>query len=335
MDHFTDWIAIDPKGGVYATPFGGVYNKVWTRDTFFSLLGVETPAIEYKKFATRLWRARNPHTNHIPYIFGRTFVPFSSGAQFNDEKTHTPVADSNALYVLAAVCGNTRNPQNAKAALAWYDSLRRIPGSPLVYEGAAASWEDSLKEPSHPVAYTNALVYAATLKTTETEATPAYRQAVKDLVVEYPCAVAIGVLVEWGGFDKGEFDNEIGKLRSTGNENKGFQAHSLDSARAPLGIMQLFNMGGYHTEAFWPWTQLFLAGCLSDKEMGRPWLEVFQKTNKLFETYQLAKNQQRPTKFWWLASSQFAMGLGCLSFYMNRTSQKFAAPASWSRGRKF
>ena len=82
--------------------------------------------------------------------------------------------------------------------------------------------------------------------------------------------------------------------------------------------MRLARLGGYHTEARWPWTQLFLAGCLKDAEMGRPWHELFLETGKLYETYTVDKDKP-PRRFWLLAPTRFSMNIGCLAFYLEET----------------
>lgn len=183
------------------------------------------------------------------------------------------------------------------------------------------------------MAYTNALIYAAAFQlSTRHRKLPSprsgaptgeHRSALKRLIDGKPCAVSIGILVEWGGFARKEFDDAIGRLRATGKDRGNFQDHNLDPDRRPLRRIKLFRMGGYHTTALWPWTQLFLAACIRDKAMGRPWADVYEKTKKLYETYTPpADHSDGDIKpFWRGASPRFAMGLGCLAFYRARARE--------------
>lgn len=320
---------LDPAGGVKA---GGWYRSVWTRDSFFALLGVDaaTRSDKYHKLATRLWDARRKdHKNHVPFIFGST-VRGGRDPQYRDEKTKSEVVDSNAICVLsAAQSGDSALLERVAPALEWYAARR--PDKLLVVEGPASSWEDSMAEPPGPVAYTNALVYAAMVQVAKvtgwSELWPPKDEVLAALlaVIEAgPCAVSIGILIRWGGCGENNFEKPLNRLRNTGP----YQKHRIESARAcgsaecapwePLWFMRLVRLAGYHTKARWPWTQLFLAGCLGDAEMGRPWYELYLKTGKLYETYDVSGDE--PRRFWFLAPEPFSMNVGTLRFYLSETS---------------
>ena len=317
--------ALDPEGGVSA---GGVYDSVWTRDSFFALLGVDAASRPeaYAKLATRLWASRRKDgQNQVPFMFGST-VTGGKAPKYKDEKTGTDVVDANAICVLAASeSGQEMLVKLVAPVLEWYSSRRRPDG--LVLEGSAASWEDSLEAPAGPVGYTNALVYAAMVQVASlTRWSPNWpareklREALLDVVNAEPCAVSIGILLRWGQCDKSEFEQSILRLKRTGPYQKHRIACGSGCApREPLWMMRLVGLGEYHTEARWPWTQLFLAGCLKDKEMGRPWLDLFNETGKLYETYSVSGTT--PSKFWFLAPEPFSMNMGCLLFYIAETGR--------------
>lgn len=319
---------LDPAGGVKA---GGWYDSVWTRDSFFSLLGVDAKArpIEYRKLAARLWHARKGDHNHLPFIFGST-VRGGSNPQYLDEKTRSEVADSNAICVLAAAEGQDRGlVAEVSPALEWYAARR--PDGLLVVEGRAASWEDSMAEPPGPVAYTNALVYAAMVQvarvvgwSSDWPPRDSVRAALLSLIEAGPCAVSIGILVRWGDCVPADFAGAIEALVKTGPyqkhriERKGACGAATCAPWEPLWFMRLVRLGGYHTEARWPWTQLFLAGCLKNAEMGRAWHKLYLETGKLYETYAVEKNKP-PRRFWFLAPDPFSMNVGTLRFYLSET----------------
>jgi hypothetical protein len=83
--------------------------------------------------------------------------------------------------------------------------------------------------------------------------------------------------------------------------------------------MRVLGLAGYHTRARWPWTQLFLAGCLNDAAMGRPWVDIFRATGKLYETYDVS-NAKEPRRYWLLAPQPFSMNVGCLRFFIAETA---------------
>lgn len=309
---------LDPEGGVLA---GGVYSSVWTRDSFFALLGVDAIArpAAYGKLAARLWTSRKE--NHVPFMFGSTVVG-GKAPRYRDEKTGSEVMDSNAICVLAAVeSGESALVEMIAPVLEWYANRRRCDG--LVLEGSAASWEDSLKAPPGPVGYTNALVYAAMVQVAKVSRwSPDWpprdtvREALLAIIKTEPCAVSIGILLRWGEVGVAEVETSVERLRRTGK----YQKHRISSSGAkwePLWIMRAVGLGGYHTKARWPWTQLFLAGCLRDAEMGRPWVDLFNETGALYETYDVSDG--RPKKFWTFAPEPFSMNMGCLLFYLAET----------------
>ena len=83
--------------------------------------------------------------------------------------------------------------------------------------------------------------------------------------------------------------------------------------------MRRLGLAGYHTRARWPWTQLFLAGCLRKAQMGEPWVKVYRDTHVLYETYNVS-NPDRPERFWFLAPKRFSMNTGCLRFFLAETA---------------
>ena len=136
------------------------YTDMWTRDTFFASMGIESP----RAFIDTLARYQR-EDGLVPLYVGRgnACCKFLCGARpsgpvkatYTDVKTGDCPTDSCFQFIIMA---HEYYPAQCKKAWAF---MQRFVRHGLVYEEGLGTWQDTIKHVGH-VAYTNMLYYQAT-----------------------------------------------------------------------------------------------------------------------------------------------------------------------------
>lgn len=254
------------------------YTDVWTRDTFFTLLGLELSRdTMYQKLLSKTidnLLAYQKENGQIPLYYGRgnwlTKFFCSSGAEgdisveYNDVKNGSICTDS-AFQFIILVQENYKD-RYTKECERSYNYMMTMKKDGLIYEHGLGSWQDTIVHKGH-LLYTNVLYYQAA-KLLEKPSSN-IRRKINDVLWNkekgyYKCSStndgfdqvgnALAIFYNLASnkqmkriieYRKKMFKNGI---MNTPNESKNFQIY-LPS--------YLINLHHYHLNYGWTWVNLF------------------------------------------------------------------------------
>jgi len=280
------------KNGILASP--NEYTDVWTRDAFFSLMGLKHVGLDAKQATVDTLEDFQRHDGLIPLYIGRgnacsKLICKSKPtgclkATYGDSKTGNVVTDSCFQFIIMK--GKSESSERA------WKFMQQFVKDGLIYEEGLGSWMDTVYHKGN-VLYTNVLYYKAAQTLGDTDTAETIKQRLQCLWngSYYNCSTSIksfdqvgnALAIKWGIAD--EKKNSIIKYR------KRFFTKGLSNPPCIPPVQDIYlpcyMIGNQNYHNFgWTWVNLLFISVMKDETELQKFRKEIQDRGTVYEIYE-------------------------------------------------
>lgn len=281
------------KNGILASP--NEYTDVWTRDAFFSLMGLDSVGLDAKQATVDTLEDFQREDGLIPLYIGRgnacsKLICKSKPtgclkATYGDSKTGDVVTDSCFQFIIMR--GKLESSYRA------WDFMQQYVRDGLIYEEGLGSWMDTVYLKGH-VLYTNVLYYKAALVLGYNKIAEKIKRRLQCLWTGayYNCSTSIksfdqvgnALAIKWGIADES-------KKRSIIKYRKKWFTKGLSNPPCIPPVQDIYlpcyMIGNQNYHNFgWTWVNLLFISVMNDETELKKFSKEIQARGTVYEIYE-------------------------------------------------